>query len=1251
MKPHVRNKLIWKLILLLAAIALFTFSFVYNKLYTGRYSVTAEVESAEAYLHKLQKDFNSFLKDTQLIVKLINNTESSQEFYKTTQKPYGIFLYRVDDDGILSMNFWSSKLILPPPETYLQGDMEEFMHLSNGDYLVIKKILHLASETVMAYAMIPIQSSFYLETEYLPKRFVYSKSAGRNVILSEEVTEFPVKALSGKTLFYFQKRVTGAIPYNSTLIIVLRLGGLLLLLLLVHLVAESLARRKISVGVLFLALSLLAIRVAIYVFPFLLNLRQFELFDPTIYGSNLVQKSLGDLLINSIFFCWLILFTWYKVQNIKNFIDRLQKWIKWPAGILALCLLIYSTFILASVIRSMVADSKISFDVTNFESLDRYTAVGFLVLACLSLSYYYFTQLLFRIILPLFKDNIWAVYFAIASSGLVYLTITTGDPRVLFYLPVLCWLLIYTWLVNREGMILSRIRINIAAILFWIVVFSVSIAAIMLAENKKAEWERRKFYAGKLATQTDPSSERIMSIAFKYFDDDFLKENFHHFRDSLANLHIRDSILTKTYREYLDKYDTRLYVYTTDGTPLFNTDGTTYDALNTIIKRQSRATETPGLYYYETGLDNFTYITRKIARDTADSTIGVVYIISNPKKYGSVDHLFPELFKQARKNSPENSPIYSYAVYKDNMLMSFTSKYPFPTKLSNTISLPDEYNRKINGNYDELWYKAGANKIVVMARERDTYIESITLFSYIFCSFLFLVFVVQFFSLLLKAISDREAFKAFFHFNIRNQVHSTFIFISLFCFIIIGVATISFFKSRFNRNNSEKLSRTIKIMVNEMEKRVDTSYIFSNRSRTTDSEAGNGMQKLVDEISDIHGVDVNVYDLNGDLKVSSADSSVYTKGVLSRKIDPVAYYHLSRLKQVEHVQKESLADLSYVSIYAPVRNKEGKEYAYLSIPYYTSQSDLNQEISNFIVTVINLNAFVFLVAGIIALFITNRITRSFSIISNRMKEINLGKMNEEIVWNRNDEIGDLVKEYNKMVAKLDESAEALAKTEREGAWREMARQVAHEIKNPLTPMKLSIQYLQKSIDSNQPNVKELSGNVAKTLVEQIDHLSKIAADFSQFANIGNIRAETFDLHEVLGSLLELYRSDSRINLVWRPLHRPINVRADKTQMNRLFTNLIANAVEACNGNSTCSIEVNELGLDEKIRISIKDNGEGIAPEMQSRIFMPNFTTKSSGTGLGLAMCKGIVEQAKGKIWFETEQGVGTTFHVELPVED
>jgi nitrogen fixation/metabolism regulation signal transduction histidine kinase len=960
----------------------------------------------------------------------------------------------------------------------------------------------------------------------------------------------------------------------------------------------------------------------------------------------MVQRSLGDLLFNSIFFCWFVLFAWSKVEHIQIIGKRLPVWLRWIVGIVSLCLLIYSTFILSSVIRSIVTDSKISFDVTDFSSLSTYTAVSFFVLACLSLSYYYFTQLLFRIIFPLFKENTWPIYFAIGFAGLVYLTAKSGDPTVLFYIPVLAWLLLYTWLVNRRGLILYNLRINIAGILFWIFVFSVSISLIMLDENRKTEWEKRKQYATKLAEQTDPTSEKEISISTTYIDSDFLTHNFYRFKDNIKGKFVRDSIIVNNYKSIIDKYDTRLYVFDSAKTALFNEDPESFEALNSIVNR-SRTTLVTNMYYYETAIDKFTYIIKKNIRDTSGIEMGSFFIVLNPKKFGN-EALFPVLFKEYKTDEPGNSPIYSYAIYVGKKFKDGSKKYPFPTQLTNDQLPVTEFERRDNGDYDELWYRVSNEKVIVMTRKKDTLIESITLFSYIFCSFLLLIALVQLVSLILKSGYNWRGFRKLLQTNIRTQVHNTIIFISIFSFAVIGVATITFFINRYSRTNTDKLSRTMTIMMNEMQKKTKNQTTFDELTRANDTTSNeNLLQQLVNEISNIHGVDVNVFDLNGDLKVSS-EPAVYKRGVLSKKIDPAAYFHLSRLNQVQWTQNETVANFSYLNIYAPVRETaSGDAYAYLGIPYFSSQLELNQEISNFIVTVINLNAFIFLIAGLIALFITNRITRSFSLISDKMKEVKLGRLNEEIEWNRNDEIGELVKEYNKMVNKLEESASALAKTEREGAWREMARQVAHEIKNPLTPMKLSIQYLQKSIDGNQPNIKELSTSVANTLVEQIDHLAKIAADFSQFANIGNINAEKFDLHEVIGSLKELYQPDTNVDFKWQPVQQQVSIEADKTQMNRLFTNLFTNAIEASDGK--CLLEVKEELLNGHVRVSIKDNGEGIAPEMQSRIFIPNFTTKSSGTGLGLAMCKGIIEQAKGRIWFETEEGVGTTFYVELPL--
>lgn len=237
-----------------------------------------------------------------------------------------------------------------------------------------------------------------------------------------------------------------------------------------------------------------------------------------------------------------------------------------------------------------------------------------------------------------------------------------------------------------------------------------------------------------------------------------------------------------------------------------------------------------------------------------------------------------------------------------------------------------------------------------------------------------------------------------------------------------------------------------------------------------------------------------------------------------------------------------------------------------------------------------------------------------------------------------------------MVKKLDVSVERLARSEREGAWREMARQVAHEIKNPLTPMKLNLQYLQMAIDNNSPDVKNISLYVAGILLEQIEHLSQIAGDFAQFAKIGNTKNQTFDINMMLENSITLYSTNDEVKIESHLYADEILIEADKTQINRVFTNLLQNAVQSVPDYKQVLIKVKSELHDHKVLISIKDNGNGIQSSMFNKIFTPNFTTKTSGTGLGLAMCKGIVEKLNGKIWFETKEGEWTCFFVELPVK-
>ncbi|HEY0750080.1 MAG TPA: hypothetical protein VGD26_02925, partial [Chitinophagaceae bacterium] len=454
--------------------------------------------------------------------------------------------------------------------------------------------------------------------------------------------------------------------------------------------------------------------------------------------------------------------------------------------------------------------------------------------------------------------------------------------------------------------------------------------------------------------RSDPSSVRSLSIAITYLDNDFLRGNFSRFVDPNQNKYLRDSIVNENISTALIlNYDTRIFVFDSLENPINNNQPFTFSELNNLFLTQSKPTGVKDLSYYETSYDQLTYIGRRTITDGI-VPLGTFFLVATPKRY-SEEAISLELL-QSSSNDPKYSSIYAYGIYsrKDSnsrrlLLIDASPKYAFKTYLTSKEIPAEETSRRENEDYDELWFKANNEKVIVVAKKKDTLIESITLFSYLFCAYLFMVALIQFIALLLKAGTDWKSLNPFWQLNIRSQVHSTVIFISVLSFIIIGVATISFFITRYDRNNRDKLSRTAGIMVEELKQRADEYGTFDDVIKIYDPVVNENLQQLIDEVSEIHDVDVNVYDLDGNLQVSSAEV-VYTQGILSTKMHPEAYYHLDRLREVQFVQKETMSSLEYLSIYSAVRDKDGNVFAYLNVPYFLSEIDLNQEISNFLVT-------------------------------------------------------------------------------------------------------------------------------------------------------------------------------------------------------------------------------------------------------------------------------------------------------------
>lgn len=404
----------------------------------------------------------------------------------------------------------------------------------------------------------------------------------------------------------------------------------------------------------------------------------------------------------------------------------------------------------------------------------------------------------------------------------------------------------------------------------------------------------------------------------------------------------------------------------------------------------------------------------------------------------------------------------------------------------------------------------------------------------------------------------------------------------------------------------------------------------------------------IHELSDIHNLEINIYSLDGKLlKSSKASFSV-------DNVSPPIPKYIVKLVQSSiekrYVDIKSIDGIKNRSSFSQIKDDKFKPLGILNLPYVEDDGFYENEIQEFLIRLSQVYFFMLIIAFALAYFLASYITKSLKTISDKINETSLNQKNEKIVIEANSrEINSLIKAYNAMVDELEESATMLAQSEREQAWREMAKQVAHEIKNPLTPMRLTVQSFQRKFDSNDPNLKQKLDDYSKTLIQQIDTMSSVASAFSNFASMPAQQNETLNVVEVVEFSLDIFNEEY---IHFESESTEIITIMDRTQLVRIITNLVKNAIQAIpEYQDEKSILVSIKRAENNVEISVKDNGIGIQTENIDRIFEPKFTTKNSGMGLGLGIIKNIIENYKGTITFETEYGKGTVFTVSLPIID
>ncbi|MEC3906383.1 ATP-binding protein [Tamlana sp. 2201CG12-4] len=488
--------------------------------------------------------------------------------------------------------------------------------------------------------------------------------------------------------------------------------------------------------------------------------------------------------------------------------------------------------------------------------------------------------------------------------------------------------------------------------------------------------------------------------------------------------------------------------------------------------------------------------------------------------------------------------------------------------------------------------------------------------------------------------------------SLRTRIFLVMILLVLLASILISAVAIYQYREQSQDYHKGRLERK------EENIRTDIKRFLNSRYNTWEVKTENIpliFKEEIYNIADIHKLQVNLYDLEGGLLISSkaglqnnVTDDCLDAHIMNALSNTIQFNDALEIAEHRYVDKHKENGETFLSSYTYITDSRSKPMAILNIPYLEKDDFLNKELEEFLTRIGYAFMFVLLMAIAIAFLLSKFITKSLKSISDKIKATRLERLNEKIeVDDTSEEISILVNSYNSMVDELEESAVQLAKSEREQAWREMAKQVAHEIKNPLTPMRLTVQNFQRKFNPDDDNIHLKVDEYSKTLIQQIDTMSSIASAFSNFAKMPAQQNETLNVVKIVKLALDIFNEDY---IAFTPDKAEIIAKFDRTQLIRVVTNLVKNGIQSMPENKTPKIVIYVGESGDNVVITVADNGSGVAEENKDKVFEPKFTTKTSGMGLGLAMVKNILETYQGSISFESEEGLGTTFKVMFPKE-
>ncbi len=964
-----------------------------------------------------------------------------------------------------------------------------------------------------------------------------------------------------------------------------------------------------------------------YQFPgFLYN---FKLFSPEIFASTWIAPSLGDLILNSIFTIFIVLFVRRRI-NLNDFLISKKK--SHIYIYLAGFIIIISGFIiqLNNLLSSIIRDSTIEFQPFRILDMSAYSIIGFITIIINLLTFVLLFDWGIRFFKRKMKLKETAIILNIALFAIGVFAILIFNSlswlSIFYYLLVINLVLYYRW----------KTSLKFTFVLIFAAASALYLTHIIDVQDNEKQYARMKFLSINVSVFQDFYAEmRFQEISRQLPADPYI--------DTLLSAEKRNEdelyqyLKRKYYGNYLSRYNMQMELCKEQDSIFVEESAVQWQHCREYYTNEAIQKGDPIFKsnYFFMGEEDSRLQYLGMHDITTTGKEHITLIIKLRAEIVKYNPGFTQLFDKYGSTGGQVLGEYSYARYNKGKIISKYGDCPY-SLVDNPYKKSDrEFSRICMDNYCHLVYQPTQNQTIVISYPTVSFFQLLVNFSYIFVFiFILLALITLYYIYHQKGLVVSD--------TIRNRIQFSMIGLLLVSLILIGGGSIYFISEAYAKKNMQEINEKLHSVISELQ----TSLANQESMEKVDTEYLNFMMQ---KLSRLFNSDISVFDNNGNL-LSTSRPEVFNQDFLSRKMDFGAYAALKYFHRFKVIQQEHIGKLAYYSAYVPIVNKDNKTLGFVNLPFFSNHELLTEDISSIIVTFINVYVLLILLTIIIAVFLSNNVTRPLQVLRQKMRQIDLKKHNTPIDLKTEDEIGDLVKEYNHMVSELSRSVELLARQERETAWRSMARQVAHEIKNPLTPMKLSVQLMLRAWREKAPDFEQRLFKVSNTLIHQIETLSNIASEFSTFARMPNEQIEKVEINTLVKTASSIYDEYKDIEIK-TDINETLSfyVMADKNRLFRMINNLLKNAAQAIDKEKKGLVIISTQQINDMVMIKVEDNGEGIPHEIRGKLFQPNFTTKTKGMGLGLAMVKNIVEGFGGKIWFETETGKGTTFYIQLPL--